>query len=161
MTYHEQPFSQRFHTLGDIAEGAFEKAAPLGAAIRFGWDRPNVTMRHMSTAIKHLPDYYTGAGYLVEVVGCGRDDTLKFRTSKYEALQQWHRIQPVQVFVYNSSRKEFVLIPWPQFRFVYRAALKDNGGEPAAFENDGNTFVPIAWDRLVAKGIVGAVEDDE
>ncbi len=153
MGYADQPFAQRFHKLGDQAEAAYEAALPLGKSVRFGWDRPPVTMAKMSEPIKHLPDYYAGSGYLVEVVGCGRDKTLKFRTSKLSALEVWHAIQPVYIFVYNSHLKRWALVYWDEFVGIYQQAVDKNGVKE--FSSDGNTYVPIPFDWLEEKGDSG------
>lgn len=100
----------------------------------------------MSEALKHSPDFYAG-GYLVEVVGCGRDMTLKFRTSKLSALEKWQAaIQKVAVFVYNSARDDYACVTLADFLSVYGRQLVRVGVQE--FSVDGNTYVPIPFDDL-------------
>lgn len=92
--------------------------------------------------MKHSPDFYSG-GYLVEVVGCGNDLTLKFKESKRFALAVWHEhIQPVVVFVYNSKLQEWWLVHFGQFADVWDDLAATAGVQE--FSSDGNRYVPIA-----------------
>lgn len=111
----------------------------------------------MSDTLKHLPDYYAGDGYLVEVVGCGRDRTLKFRTTKVNALQVWHAIQPVYIFVYHSTTRTWVLVYWEEFLDIYAAAKRQF--KVQKFSSDGNEYVPIPLDWLIEKGDSGGVPE--
>ena len=86
--FHQQGFAARFAAMGDEAEAVYETALPLGTSIPFGWRRPKVTMRNMSNKIKGMPDFYAGAGYLVEVMGCGGDMQLKLKVNKWDALKE-------------------------------------------------------------------------
>lgn len=145
MTYRNQPFKQRLSTMGDISEARFEEIAPLGKAVRFGWNRPSVTMTHMSEKLRHTPDYYAQIGYLVECAGLGRDGIYKLKLSKHEALKLWNKDQPVMLFLWNSSTSEWVLLDWKQITSLVRKA-KAKGVE--AFENDGNEYYPISWEWI-------------
>lgn len=108
----------------------------------------------MSDALKHQPDYYSG-GYLVEVVGCGNDRTLKFRTSKAASMDVWHEaIQPVAIFIYNSTEDEYACLEWSEFKELYDLAEGANGVQ--AFSSDGNTYVPISFEDLLLHPQVAA-----
>lgn len=141
--YRDQQFTRRLSKMGDMAEGMFENIAPLGKWERFGWNRPNLTMTHMTDFIRHSPDYYTQIGYLVECAGLGHDGIYKLKLTKYEALKQWNKLQGVKLFLWNSSRSEWAILDWDEVkRLVHKARKK--GIE--AFENDGNEYFPIDWE---------------
>lgn len=128
--------------MGDEAEGVFEEVSPLGKFERLGWNRPSVSMKAMSDFIKHMPDYYTSSGHVVEVMGCGTDGVLKLKLSKWEGLKQWNQYQPLMLFVWNSFEKKWALIQWPQLKSLVQRA-RSAGVE--AFQNDGNEYFPIQW----------------
>lgn len=152
MGYSDQDFAQRFSTLGDQAEKVFEEASPLGAWEINGWRRPKVSMRWMTEPMKASPDFYSG-GYLVEVVGCGSDKILKFRESKREALDVWHKhIQDVAVFVYNSKLEEWWLVEWPVFRKLWDKVARADGVKE--FSSDGNRYAGIAVDLIAEVAFV-------
>jgi len=141
--YRDQNFSQRYHVLGDTAEKIFEELAPLGRWERLGWNRPKISMKHMSFFLKHMPDYATSTGHLVEVGGLGRDGVFKLKVDKYEALKEWHRLAgPLVLFIWNSSFREWSLVDWVQTKSLVSKA-RHRGVE--AFENDGNKYFPIEW----------------
>lgn len=100
----------------------------------------------MTDEIKHLPDFYVGDGYLVEVVGCGRDLTLKFRESKRRSLDAWAQLQRLCVFVYNSKLQAWWLVMWPEFAQLYDAVAISDGVQ--AFSSDGNRFVALEWELI-------------
>lgn len=147
MGYSEQPFRQRLATMGDESEGVFSEVRPLGAFQRLGWRRPDVSMRAMGPTLRHLPDFYCESGHLVEVMGCGRDGIVKLKTVKYDALKRWHQDQPVALFVWNSSRRQWALAQWDA---VKRHVAKARKRGVQAFENDGNEYYPISWGELAS-----------
>jgi hypothetical protein len=139
--------------MGDLAEGAFESAYP-GKTESFGWNRPSVPMSGMSDFIKHQPDKYlhtSEGGYLVEVVGCGRDGLVKFRVTKLETLFFWHLFQPLRIYVWNSHKQEGVLVEWDDFREMLWASAVENGVK--AFPSDGNRYVPVRFNDLKAVAV--------
>lgn len=104
-------------------------------------------MSEMSDEIKHLPDFYTSKGYLVEVIGCGKDRIAKFRTSKFRALDTfWREVQPLAIFVWNSTYKTWVLVFWPEFSKAYIESIDEHGVKEF---HDGNKYVPLKLDRLI------------
>jgi len=143
--YHEQNWSQRFKSLGDEAEAMFTQSLPLGKAQRLGWRRPTVTMRHMPPTLKHMPDYYTEGGMLVEVMGMGADGILKLKTTKWEALKWWNKLCPVTLFLWNSAARCWCTVPWSSLKWLVRLA-RISGIK--SFENDGNTYYPIQWEWI-------------
>ncbi len=156
MTFRSKPFSQRFTEMGDLAEGIYEQARPLGKTTRWGWRRPKaVSIRHMPENVRHMPDFYADTGYLVEVMGLGKDGVLKsLKVSKYEALKIWRKIADLlglglAVFIWNSHTSQYVMLDWPEIvKLVARA--KKRGVEK--FENDNNEYYPIDWDWIVELG---------
>ncbi len=151
--YSAQPWRQRFALMGDESEATYEAVQPWGASERFGFRRPGVSMRYMESAIRHAPDYYATSGVLVECGGMGRDGIFKLKLSKLEALADWHRLQSVVVFVWNTSKKEWVGIPYPGLRALARRVIKRDGTK--FFEADGNEYVPLEWKELVrVKGAI-------
>lgn len=146
MAYHQQPWSQRFKTLGDIAEGVFLQVAPLGPAERVGWRRPSLPMSAMSDFLRHAPDFYTKSGHLVEVMGCGRDGIVKLKESKYKALLEWAKHQKLALFVFNSKLNTWVLTPFESVKKAVARARRR--GRVAAFENDGNVYFELPYQEL-------------
>lgn len=144
MSFHKQGFAQRFNELGDTAEAIYEKVLPIGNSIPFGWRRPKVTMRAMSNKIKNMPDFYAGSGYLVEVMGCGTDLTLKLKVNKYEALKDWNKDQPVTLFCWNSKLREWLFLDWTGIKKSVGIGRK-NG---TRFFHDGPEYLPIGWSTL-------------
>lgn len=145
--FNELPNDVRFRVRGQQAEGIFEQVAPFGRYVRLGWDLPDVSMskREMSSNIRSMPDYYSG-GYLIEVVGLGRDSVLKIRTDKWDALKWWNTSgNEVLLFVWNSSKKLWALLDWKQSKQMIQRARNDGIRE---FESDGNQYYPIRWEWI-------------
>lgn len=161
--YRDQPFAKRFATMGDEAEGVYQDATPLGKTTRFGFRRPKgIKFGALPDPVKHMPDFITTT-YLVEVCGLGRDGILKsIKVSKYEALKLWDKIAKqlgllgVCVFVWNSSTRQFIVLNWKAIVDEVAYSKRKHGG-PLAFENDGNEYYPLDWERLKDKAqLVGA-----
>lgn len=94
MTYSEQQWHIREATLGDIAEGSFERHCETAdyPFERYGLNRPLVDMRLVPAFVRYSPDYLVeidGECLLMEVQGCGRDQTFKFKDDKIDALLDW------------------------------------------------------------------------
>jgi hypothetical protein len=143
--YRNRSWDERVGTLGDMAEGVFEAISPYGRWERFGWNRPqNVTMRHMAPFVRHAPDYYTQTGVLVEVMGCGKDNLVKLKVDKYEALKTWNRVaNPVALFLWNSSEREWAVLEWDDIKRLFNKAKRKGVLE---FEPDKNKYVAIDWE---------------
>jgi hypothetical protein len=149
MPYRDGDWVQRFGTLGDIAESMFEEIAPLGRFVRMGWSRPEISMSMMSANIRQMPDYYTGTGHLIEVMGLGADGILKLKTEKWESLKWWNKSgNEVGLFVWNSSLKQYAVVPWAVLRRLISKARADG---IQSFANDGNTYYPIRWEWIAAE----------
>lgn len=165
--YRDQPFNQRFATMGDVAEGVYLAVSPLGNTTRFGFRRPKgMKFSSIPERYRHMPDFIT-ATYLVEVMGLGRDGILKsMKESKYEALKWWNKVAKeggllgVVVFVWNSSKEQFITLAWSSIVEEVNYSKRKYGVQ--SFESDGNTYYRLDWDRLVQKAtFVGTHDDDE
>jgi len=101
MSFKDQSFKQRFQTMGDIAERAYEETTTVKFC-RFGLNRPPINMSMLPLELRHTPDYLTSYG-LVEVQGFGDDQTLEVNLDKLKALEWWNKVHPVSLFVYDSK----------------------------------------------------------
>ena len=156
MSFHEQSFAQRFQTMGDYAEAVYMEVKPLGNTTRFGFRRPKgVKFGSLPEGLRHMPDYVT-ASYLVEVMGLGKDGILKsMKLTKYEALKMWNQFAKrigllgVMLFVWNSSEKQYVVLSWGDIVEEVKYSKRTDGIR--TFENDGNQYYPLRWERLAAR----------
>lgn len=110
--FRNQSFAARFGAMGDEAEGKFEEL--YGAAhVRFGLNRPPVSMKKLPPFIRYQPDYLTSNG-LMEVQGVGKDRKLKVKIEKALALQQWHQMFNLTMWVWDTTHSRFAEWPWEQ-----------------------------------------------
>lgn len=139
-----QHYSQRLKPggMGDTAEAKFEEISDDGSYVRFGFNRPPFRMTHLSSVIRHTPDYVTREGNLVECMGMGRDGRLKLKQEKYDALLAWNGMQPVVLFVWNSHEQQHVSLSMRQVKSLVAKARNRYG---IAYFNDGNAYWPIDW----------------
>lgn len=110
--FHQQSFAARFGAMGDEAEAKFEETHSSGW-VRFGLNRPPLSMQMLPPLIRYTPDYLTSHG-LVEVQGVGRDRQLKLKIEKSIALQQWHQHFSLRLFVWDSKKEETHYIEWSE-----------------------------------------------
>lgn len=108
MSFHEAPFSQRYAIMGDIAESVFEHVEPKHH--RLGYNRPPFYVANLPLMLRNLPDYMYKDG-LVEVMGIGKDKTLKLKVEKLRSLLNWQMVANVELFVYDSHRKLYWRAP--------------------------------------------------
>ncbi len=139
--------------MGDEAESVYEDVKPMGKTTRFGWRRPKgISFKKMPNNLRHSPDYYAQAGYLVEVMGLGRDGVLKsLKVEKYEALKTWRKIGnllelEIALFIWNSAERQYVTLLWPSVVKLVAKAKRSHGVQ--AFD-DGNEYYPINWEWIV------------
>lgn len=167
MAFHDRPFAERFAKMGDEAEDIYLQVKPLGSTTRFGFRRPQgVKFSDFPEKLRHQPDFVTPT-YLVEVMGLGRDGILKsLKVSKYEALIVWNKaakmfgLLGLVLFVWNSSKKQFVTLTWSSIVSEVAYSKKKYGVQ--AFPSDGNTYYRLDWDRLVEKAAyVGSFDPQE
>ena len=109
--FNQQDFGQRFGAMGDEAEGVFEQTHQ-GKYVRYGLNRPPVSMSMIPPFIRYTPDYLTSYG-LVEVQGVGKDRKLKLKLDKAEALNEWHNQFKLTFFVWDTTQKQSTYIEWP------------------------------------------------
>lgn len=149
--YSDKGWNERYATLGDTAEGIFAEAEPLGSFSRLGWRRPmtaagkRLSMKRMSDNIKHMPDFYVESGYLVEVMGLGKDGILKLKLSKYDGLKWWNKSgNKVALFVWNAHLRMWALISWNELVALVRK------GRTMGVEQfkEGTEYYPIKWEWI-------------
>lgn len=110
-SFHEQTFATRHGQMGDQAEAACE-AVYNGRLHRLGLNRiwlngKNLTLRYMTLGQRYTPDFLALDAF-VECMGIGRDQTLKIKTEKLDALRDWDEyIGPVRLFVYDSKNGRY------------------------------------------------------
>ena len=108
--FNQQDFGQRFGAMGDEAEGVFE-STHTGKYVRYGLNRPPVSMSMIPPFIRYTPDYLTSHG-LVEVQGVGKDRKLKLKLDKAESLNEWHKQFKLTFFVWDTTLKQSTYIDW-------------------------------------------------
>jgi hypothetical protein len=141
VTFSDRPFSQRFGAMGDEAEAIFESVYPQGWA-RYGLNRPPINLSNVPAFVRFTPDYVT-AKSLVEVQGFGRDQTMKLKFSKLDALRQWNDLFRTDLFLWDSHHK--------RYGFVRMADLESaffHHGVNGAFDNGVNPFVSLKFDHI-------------
>lgn len=102
MNYRDRPWHRRIAQMGDLAEGKFAALNPK--AVKIGLDRPPWRVNDMPTVeMKCIPDFVAKDRF-IEVMGFGRDQTLKIKCYKLDALDTWDvAVGPVYLWVYDSS----------------------------------------------------------
>jgi hypothetical protein len=114
MSFADKPFSMRIQTMGDIAERRFEEESAV-KWVRYGLCRPPINMSALPIQLRYTPDYLTAQG-LVEVQGLGRDQILKVKHEKLEALRWWEKVHPVYLFVYDSHKDRSSMLSLSEVR---------------------------------------------
>ena len=142
--FNAAPFNIRYSSMGDTSEKVFESLYPNFH--RLGLNRPNMNVNALPAQMRYLPDYLTTAG-MVEVMGIGRDKTLKLKFEKMHALQQWTSIMQVHLFVYDSHRRKWWIGPieeWQQ-RCVEHATV-------AYFSDNNKPYMRLLSDNFPTEG---------
>lgn len=103
-SFKNQGWSARFGAMGDQAEAQFEAwASSQGIGyVRFGLDRPPVHVPSLPVFIRYTPDYLTAKAFY-EVQGFGRDQLLKVKTEKLNALDTWDTHHDVKLFTFDAT----------------------------------------------------------
>ncbi len=112
MTFRDQAWSNREGKLGDQAEAVFEEQCEelLGCnCVRYGLSRPPINVSKLPLMVRYTPDFLTVRGF-VEVQGFGRDQLLKLKYDKFDALMAWNEIFDVMLFVYDSANQRSTLL---------------------------------------------------
>lgn len=118
-SFRNQPWSQREGVLGDEAEQQFEQWASeskVGFA-RYGLNRPPIQVHRLPAMIRYTPDYLM-TKRLVEVQGLGRDQRFKIKHEKFDALEAWQDVHPVDLFVWDRTNKRRWMIPLDSLGFA-------------------------------------------
>lgn len=109
--FSNQSFDARFGAMGDEAEGVFEHVYEKGF-VRWGLNRPSIQVSALAMKIRYAPDYLTTNGF-VEVMGVGRDQTLKLKVEKLLCLWQWNHEMPTQLFIWDSKNQRYCYVSIP------------------------------------------------
>lgn len=107
MSFKDETFSERFITMGDIAETKFEVWAD-GQAVRWGQDKTPFQTVTWPEKYRYAPDYI-GTTCFYEVQGCGQDQLFKFKLEKLRALGMWAFEFPVKFWLWDSHREKFTV----------------------------------------------------
>lgn len=148
--FNEKKWNNRFGAMGDTAESAFVGVHP--EAHRVGLNRPNFDVRGMHDAMRYAPDYMLQDG-LYEVMGVASrgDSLLKVKFEKLSALSIWTCIGPINLFVYDSSKKRYweaTLEDWTKacHKYAEVARFHDNKKPYFALHIDNFPSEPIRCD---------------
>lgn len=104
-TFAERNWTERETVLGDPAETAFVnwcKNTGL-AVVRYGLSRPPISLVNVPPFIRYTPDFMSGDN-LIEVQGCGQDQTFKFKHDKLWAAVQWDEWMEVCFWLWNQPQ---------------------------------------------------------
>jgi hypothetical protein len=143
--FHQAPFAVRYSQMGDVSEGVFETLTPNHH--RYGLNRPNMYVANLPPMLRYTPDYLTPNG-LVEVMGIGKDKTLKIKIEKINALLKWHMTGEVHLFVYDSYRKKWWLAEIDDW---FSACV--SYGEMARFPDNNKEYVRLNSDNFPVEGV--------
>ena len=155
MSFHSKPFNERFNAMGDEAEAVFDALFPRNH--KLGLNRPPFGMAGMPTAMRYTPDRMTRHA-LVECMGIGRQQNIKIKDEKLEALERWRWVGPVELFVWDSHRRRWWKEPLHEWAHVLgwygtygafhdgkeykQLTVEHFPGEPTDFDPDGLQDVP-------------------
>ena len=152
-SFKDQPWSQRFQSLGDEAEKAFEAREKKWA--RSGWNRPEFTMNKMPKTICYMPDYVMDIkGYpaWVEVQGCGQDQLFKFKDDKLAALKWWQGMSQMKVYLWlwdATNERVFFLTVDDLWAMTVRPTIL--GGDRGSYP-EGKSYVALPTTAFVELG---------
>jgi hypothetical protein len=144
--FHKQGWSARLHAMGDESEAVFDEVFPKNH--KPGLNRPPMSVARLTLRQRYTPDRLDYTGY-AECMGLGRDQILKIKVEKIEALLQWSATDPVDLFVWDKRNKRWCRAPigeWLPVLFEH--------GEPGVFP-EGKVYVglrtkhmPFDWSRF-------------
>lgn len=153
-TFSEREWKQREQTLGDPAERAFQAwcKRKQHKHATFGLRRPDVDLSMVPPFVRYTPDFLTQFG-LVEVQGCGRDATFKFKHDKMEALAMWadnSRADGFNLyfFLWNQVIDDAVLLHYQQVADLCTGS--DGWREDGLFDGH-KPFSCVKWNNLSGK----------
>ena len=153
MSFKDRPFAQRITAMGDQSEGAYEQycADTDTNYIRWGLDRPPLSMRLLPTRIRYSPDYLTSHNF-VECQGFGTDQTFKLKVEKHGALHWWSDLHPVDLWILDSHKHRACLLSIKDFdqHLGQGAELRTFSEGKAYFAVNGDAIFESAGDRVYA-----------
>ena len=121
--YENAPYEERFKTLGDTSEAAFEQWARKRNINfeRFGFNRPSIQkVFKIDERLRLIPDYLCEGTDIVfvEVKGCGNSG-VKVKLESLRIMGFWNdNFHPVKVFIYNSATKKWAMIDWEELDMI-------------------------------------------
>lgn len=107
--FRNQHWAKRFDVMGDTAEAKFEEVSRT-SFVRFGLQRPPLKVPALPVRIRYAPDYLRTYDF-VEVQGFGREQRLRVKVEKLNALHFWNGVHPVQFFAFDSKNDRWAFIP--------------------------------------------------
>jgi len=141
MSFKDQSFTARFSSMGDEAEGQFERVW-TGSYVRFGLNRPPLHMPSLPERVRHMPDYLTSKEF-IECKGIGRDDTVKIKVGEWNCMNFWHQLHPLRIFIWSSHRFAWTIVGLEQVR-----SLIDDGFTTLSRYHDGKAYFALGGDNL-------------
>ena len=139
--FRDQSFAARFGAMGDETELKFEELHN-GGFVRFGLNRPPVAVQLLPSVVRYAPDYLTSSGF-IECQGVGRDRILKLKIEKALALQRWHEMWPLRMFVWDTKKQLHYYLDWaPLWKRVHTY--------PIEVFSEGKPYWAINIDQEVA-----------
>jgi|SaaInlV_125m_DNA_1040241.scaffolds.fasta_scaffold59004_2 hypothetical protein len=107
-------FDTRMQTAGDPAEEACDKVYDYRThdlGLNRVWKNGvGLYMAQMTPAMRYTPDRMV-IDRNIECMGIGRDKTLKVKTEKLAAMQQWVNIGPIDLFVFDKPNNLYYQAP--------------------------------------------------
>lgn len=147
MTFSDKNWEQRETVLGDPAETAFEKYAHRRqlAVVRYGLCRPPINMARVPVQLRYTPDYLTDVG-LIEVQGCGHDQTFKFKHDKLWAVSQWEKLDSMWWFLWNQPHNTHAVVS-------HAAIIRLCSDQGISYRVDGyfdgtKPYSAVTWEQL-------------
>jgi hypothetical protein len=112
MSYRNGSWSARKDKLGDEAEGKFMEWCERNDVVyeRFGFDHSELDVAHLPRRIRYRPDFLTNKK-LVECIGLGRDQKAKLAIYKWNVLEYWNTVHPVDLYVWDRQKKRETFVP--------------------------------------------------
>ena len=153
MSFKDRSFLQRMNAMGDQSEGAFEQWCEDTDTkyIRWGLDRPPLSLRLLPTRIRYSPDYLTSHNF-VECQGFGTDQTFKLKVEKHGALHWWADLHPVDFWILDSHKQRACLLSLADFdqHLAMGTELRSFPEGKAYFAVNGDAIFESAGTRVYA-----------
>jgi len=124
--FHQKNWTQRVTQMGDQAENACDlvhhgKTHTLGLN-RIWQNGDGLYLNDMTDAMRYTPDRLSRWCF-IECMGIGRDNTLKIKQEKLEALNKWSKLGPTELFVYSSAKNVW----WQDATHTWQDAAQTHG----------------------------------